>query len=532
MRQHQLEKYQHKKAIRNLENAPICALCLKRDLVDQEHIAPRRLGGVHDYINHGLLCRKCHPIKTELEGDCAHHYGIPAHAVLKNNNYMHRISGKMFYIKWTDPSQRFPLAGLGWPREKEYLDLINRYVFNLKNTFRWFCFGGMNLFYQKTHMEFMPVPIRSIKDLKALDTTYQPLLKTLELCYYLARVPTGYLDAGLNHHATTRTFQPYERREGVAEFLKPDSVIVYNEQWAFDILFDSVRCISAMGAGKDMKSHLERFLNEVTDIDRERFLKLIKVKASRDFPCLPHIPLLDAFPEDQKDPTSKKDVCFELFEWAVSRPVELDISIPDYCRNPPPDNVRKCMQRIDTMKLEEWEIVSEKRLSSVLHVERLQTVRERLELGMEYIRFLQTINSLDMFVTDVQDIIKCLDVTRLHHLLDTGAARLEACVAHLDAQTPPSISTPVNSPVRMQQWSPMSSPERSPSPELKTITLPKESLLAQRETLKRRRDEVAKEALELEYKMEINILEMDFVLKKEKIDRAYGLLETDEPDVA
>ena len=541
-RQHPRGPYKYKKKVTH-KNFALCPGCLIHDTYQFDHMAAQRLGGASTIENCAPFCDRCHQVvKTRYyEADMANFYGLPPHDVLKSNNYMHPVGGKLIFIKWDDPSKPFPLAGMGWPLEKEYLNFINRAIFNMTTAFRWFCFRGMGVQgtmreYFETPKEFMPVPIRSIKDLKTLDATYQPLLETLEICYYLTRVPTGFLNAGLQHHATTRSFQPYEKRQGVAEFLNQDYLQMISvatpastRRWVFEnICYDFRRCVSAMLVGNDLKSYLESFLNKGTENDRERFLKLIKVKASADFPCLPHIPMLDAFPEDQKDSTCKKEVCFELFQKAISRPVDIDR------KNLPLDDPTRLMHEIDNYKLKEWELMISKPDPNELHgfdidkyeeLERLQKLRKRLLISAEYIRFLDTITSLDQFVADVQAMINCLDVTTL---LERQGALLEACVAHLEAQTPPTILTPITSPVRMQQWPPMSSPERSPSPELKTVTLPKENLLAERETLKRRRDEVAKEALELEYKIEINSLEVEFVLKKEKIDQAYGRLEQDD----
>jgi chromosome segregation ATPase len=76
----------------------------------------------------------------------------------------------------------------------------------------------------------------------------------------------------------------------------------------------------------------------------------------------------------------------------------------------------------------------------------------------------------------------------------------------------------------------MSSPDQSATSdhqEIEMLTSPKEKLDMERKELKRRRDEVEREARELDYKMEINSLGIEYQLKKEQIDRAYATLESD-----
>jgi len=518
-RQHSRADYRHKR-----ENVVICTECLEFEVFDRDHLAPQRLGGSDSLSNCCLLCRRrCHPKKTNYyESSMGTYFRLPSRKVLEKKKWMHDFEGKRIYCKWEDPSQPFPFSGLGWPLEKEYVNFVRRNAFTRDGVFRWFRFSDQEVIqsYFQVPMHIQPVPIKSITDLRELDLTFKPLFESLELCYYLM----GRLhNIGIWNETSVLT-QSFDWMLECA-----DDVGAYRSTGTIKNHF--VYCVLAKQAGSTLRKCLNTLLENATE--HERFLKLMMIKTQERFPCFPDVALLESFPDEKIDSEFLVDTIIK----SRVRRYRADLNLPkecwrDFLSSHVSSQSRKDHDIISNIRTHESALTSNFSFSSEPIPEFFQDLREmevitsRFFYGLDFLHVFNSITSLNDFLRIAQGMASDLDSEYILGL----QTRAIFCEKLRQQQPPPNIYTPANSPLREPQRSPMSSPDRSATSDhqaIEMLTSPKEKLDMERKDLKRRRDEVEREARELDYKMEINSLGIEYQLKKEQIDRAYATLESD-----
>jgi hypothetical protein len=448
---------------------------------------------------------------------------LPSREVLEKKKWMHDFEGKRIYCKWGDPSQPFPLSGLGWPLEKEYVNFVRRNAFTRDGVFRWFRFSDQEVIqsYFQVPMHIQPVPIKSITDLRELDLTFKPLFESLELCYYLM----GRLhNIGIWNETSVLT-QSFEWMLECA-----DDVGAYRSTGTIKSHF--VYCVLAKVAGSNLRKCLNTLMENATE--HERFLKLMMIKTQERFPCFPDVALLESFPDEKIDSEFLVDTIIKsrVRRYRADTTNLTMESWRDFLSSHVSSQSRKDHDIISNIQTHKSALTSNFSFSSEPIPEFFQDIREmefitsRFFYGLDFLQVFNSITSLNDFLRIAQGMASDLDSEYILGL----QTRAIFCEKLRQQQPPPNIYTPANSPLREPQRSPMSSPDRSATSdhqEIEMLTSPKEKLDMERKDLKRRRDEVEREARELDYKMEINSLGIEYQLKKEQIDRAYATLESD-----